>query len=356
MIPTILIADDDPVQRRLLEAMTRRFGYETETVEGGEQALARLEAADRPPVELLILDLVMPDCDGMCVLERMRERRIATPVIVQTAHGSIEAVISAMRAGALDFVVKPVAAERMQVSIKNALRVDALEGEIRRIGHKATGQLIFRDIFSHSEDMARALRLGERAAKSNIPVLIEGEAGVGKELMARAIHGASERRGKAFVTVHCGALAPAQVDSILFGHEKGAFSGAAERQAGKFVEAQGGALFLDEVGALPPDIQLKLLRAVQEGEIEPVGARKSTRVDVRIMSATSRNLIELVKQGLSRRSLLPAQCLPHRPAAAARAQGRYRRTGAALSRPFRRRGRPEAARPDSGGAGLAVEL
>ena len=133
MITTVLIADDDPVQRRLLEVMVRRFGYQTETVDGGEAALARLQAADKTGVDLLILDLVMPDLDGMGVLERMRERKIDTPVIVQTAHGSIEAVISAMRAGALDFVVKPVAAERMQVSIKNALRFDALEDEIRRI-------------------------------------------------------------------------------------------------------------------------------------------------------------------------------------------------------------------------------
>ena len=126
---------------------------------------------------------------------------------MQTAHGSVEAVISAMRAGALDFVVKPVGAERMQVSIKNALRFAALEGEIRRSGRKAAGQLTFRDIFSRGDAMGRALRLGERAAKSNIPVLIEGESGVGKELMARAIQGASDRRGKAFVTVKCGALA-----------------------------------------------------------------------------------------------------------------------------------------------------
>ena len=303
MITTVLIADDDPIQRRLLEVMLRRFGYQTETVDGGEAALARLQAADKTGVDLLVLDLVMPDLDGMGVLERMRERKIDTPVIVQTAHGSVEAVISAMRAGALDFVVKPVAAERMQVSIKNALRFYALEDEIRRRSRKAAGQLTFRDIFSREDAMGRALRLGERAAKSNIPVLIEGESGVGKELMARAIQGASDRRGKAFVTVKCGALPPTLVDSILFGHEKGAFSGASEKNAGKFVEAQGGTLFLEEIGELPLETQVKLLRAVQEGEIDPVGARKSSRVDVRIISATAQNLIELVKQGRFREDL-----------------------------------------------------
>ncbi|MGP0104571.1 sigma 54-interacting transcriptional regulator [Rhodoblastus sp.] len=303
MISTVLIADDDPVQRRLLEAMVRRFGYETECVEGGEAALARMQAADKAKVDLLILDLVMPDLDGMGVLSRMRERKITIPVIVQTAHGSIEAVISAMRAGALDFVVKPVGAERLQISIKNALRFEALEGEIRRIGRKATGQLTFRDILSRSDDMTRAIRLGERAAKSNIPVLIEGESGVGKELMARAIQGASDRRGKPFVTVNCGALPQNLVESILFGHEKGAFTGATDKHAGKFVEANGGTLFLDEVGELPLETQVKLLRALQEGEIDPVGARKAVRVDVRLISATNQNLIELVKQGRFREDL-----------------------------------------------------
>ncbi len=303
MISTVLIADDDPVQRRLLEAMVRRFGYEAETVEGGQAALDRLQAQGRPNIDLLILDLVMPDLDGMGVLGRLREARMTTPVIVQTAHGSIEAVISAMRAGAIDFVVKPVGAERLQISIKNAMRVDALEDEIRRINRKNAGVLGFKDILSHSDDMMRAIRLGERAAKSNIPVLIEGKSGVGKELMARAIQGSSERRGKPFVTVNCGALPENLVESILFGHEKGAFTGATEKHAGKFLEANGGTLFLDEVGELPPETQVKLLRALQEGEIDPVGARRSVRVDVRLISATNQNLIDLVKRGLFREDL-----------------------------------------------------
>ena len=299
----ILIADDDPVQRRLLEAMVRRFGHDAEAVDSGEAALARLTQADAPPVDLLILDLVMPDLDGMGVLERMRAREISIPAIVQTAHGSIEAVISAMRAGAFDFVVKPVGAERLHVSIKNALRADALEGEIRRINRRASGTLSFKDLTTRSEDMARALRLAERAAKSNIPVLVEGESGVGKELLARAIQGASDRRGKPFVTVNCGALPENLIESILFGHEKGAFTGATEKHAGKFVEANGGTLFLDEIGELPLDAQVKLLRALQEGEIDPVGGRRPVKVDIRLISATNQNLIELVKRGLFREDL-----------------------------------------------------
>jgi DNA-binding NtrC family response regulator len=299
----ILIVDDDPVQRRLLETLVRRFGYQAETVETGEAALTRLGSAAGPSVDLLILDLVMPDLDGMGVLERMRERGYNVPTIVQTANGSIEAVISAMRNGALDFVVKPVGAERLQISIKNALRVDALEDEVRRMNRQASGTLSFKDLASASEEMERVVRLGERAAKSTIPVLLEGESGVGKEVIARAIQGASDRRGRPFVTVNCGALPENLVESILFGHEKGAFTGANEKHAGKFAEAHGGTLFLDEIGELPLEIQVKLLRALQQGEIDPVGSRRPIKVDIRLISATNQNLIELVKRGLFREDL-----------------------------------------------------
>ena len=303
MAVLILVVDDDPIQRRLLEAMTRRFGYEVETAESGAAALARLQASDRPPVNLVILDLVMPDLDGVGVLAGMRRRDLRIPAIVQTAHGSIETVISAMRAGAVDFVVKPVGAERLQVSIKNALRVDALEDELRRATRRTAGELGFRDMVSRAESMTRAIRLAERAAKSNIPILIEGESGVGKELMARAIQGGSERRCKPFVTVNCGALPATLVESILFGHEKGAFTGATEKHIGKFVEANGGTLFLDEIGELPPETQVKLLRALQEGEIDPIGARRPVKVDFRLVSATNQDLIELVKAGRFREDL-----------------------------------------------------
>src|SRR5579872_988251 len=299
----VLIVDDDPVQRRLLEALVRRFGYETETAESGEAAFARLDPAAGKPVDLLILDLVMPDLDGMAVLSKLREQNRQIPTIVQTAHGSIETVISAMCAGAYDFVVKPVGAERLQISIKNALRVDALEDEVRRLNRQASGTLLFRDLASRSAEMDRVIRLGERAAKSTIPVLLEGESGVGKEVIARAIQGASDRRGKPFVTVNCGALPENLVESILFGHEKGAFTGANEKHLGKFVEAHGGTLFLDEVGELPPATQVKLLRALQEGSVEAVGARKPVKVDVRIVSATNRKLLDRVKSGHFREDL-----------------------------------------------------
>ncbi|MHB2165486.1 sigma-54-dependent transcriptional regulator [Alsobacter sp. R-9] len=303
MTKTILIVDDDPIQRRLLDNMLRRLGYDTVVAEGGEEALALLHGPAAIPVDLVVLDLVMPDLDGMGVLGRMSAAAIEVPVIVQTAHGSIETVISAMRAGAADFVVKPVGAERLSVSVKNALRTGALESELRRMSRHAGNTLTFKDLATRSPDMSRVVRLAERASKSTIPVLIEGESGVGKELLARAIQGSSDRRGKPFVTVNCGAIPDNLVESILFGHEKGAFTGATERHVGKFVEASGGTLFLDEIGELPLDAQVKLLRAIQEGEVDPVGGRRSVRVDIRLISATNQNLIELVKQGRFREDL-----------------------------------------------------
>jgi DNA-binding NtrC family response regulator len=303
MSGTILVVDDDPVQRRLLEAMVRRFGYEPVVAEGGEQALALLRAPDGERIDIAVVDLVMPGLDGLGLMAKLREAGIETPVIVQTAHGSIETVVTAMRAGAIDFVVKPVGAERLQVSIKNALRVDSLEGEIRRMGRRASGTLSFRDLATKSADMSRVIRLAERAAKSTIPVLIEGESGVGKEVLARAIQGSSDRKGKPFVTVNCGAIPENLIESTLFGHEKGAFTGATERHVGKFVEASGGTLFLDEIGELPLDAQVKLLRAIQEGEVDPVGGKKPVRVDIRLISATNKSLLDLVKEGRFREDL-----------------------------------------------------
>ena len=302
MNAVVLIVDDDPVQRRLLESQVRRFGYDVRTGEDGEEAIEALTTRGAA-YDLVILDLAMPGLDGIGVMARMRELGLTTPVIVQTANGSIDAVVGAMRAGASDFVVKPVGPERLQVSIRNALRAEALSGEIRRIGRRANGTLSFRDMPSRAPTMIEARRLGERAAASNIPVLIEGESGVGKELLARAIAGSGERRGKPFVPVNCGALPHNLVESILFGHEKGAFTGATERHAGKFVEAHGGTLFLDEIGELPADAQVKLLRAIQEGEVDPVGAKRPVKVDIRIISATNRDLHARVRQGAFREDL-----------------------------------------------------
>jgi DNA-binding NtrC family response regulator len=303
-MPTrILVADDDAVQRRLVENMVQRLGYEPVVVESGDEALAALISPDVKAIDAIVLDLVMPGLDGLGVLAKMRDAGINIPVIVQTAHGGIDNVVSAMRAGAQDFVVKPVGAERLQVSLRNALNASALKGELQRIKHSREGKLTFKDIVTRSEAMENVLRSAKKAATSSIPVLIEGESGVGKELIARAIHGSSERSSKPFVAVNCGAIPDNLVESILFGHEKGAFTGATEKHSGKFVEASGGTLFLDEVSELPLSAQVKLLRALQEGEVEAVGGRKPVKVDVRIISATNRQLLDRVKAGHFREDL-----------------------------------------------------
>lgn len=303
MVATILIADDDAVQRRLVENMVQRCGYDAVTVDSGDAALAHLIDPDTKPIDAMVLDLVMPGLDGMGVLEKIRDLGFDLPVIVQTAHGGIDNVVSAMRAGAHDFVVKPVGVERLQVSLRNALNASALKGELQRIRHRREGKLTFADIVTRSEAMDHVISMGRKAAASAIPVLIEGESGVGKELIARAIHGSSERSAKPFITVNCGAIPDNLVESLLFGHEKGAFTGATERHAGKFVEANGGTLFLDEISELPLAAQVKLLRALQQGEVEAVGGRKPIKVDVRIVSATNRNLLNQVKAGAFREDL-----------------------------------------------------
>ena len=303
MAASILIADDDAVQRRLVENMVQKCGYETTVVDSGDAAIALLTAPDAPAIDAIVLDLVMPGLDGMGVLAKIREAGLTIPVVVQTAHGGIDNVVSAMRAGAQDFVVKPVGIERLQVSLRNALNASALKGELQRIKHSREGRLTFADIITRSEAMAAVLHTAQKAAASTIPVLVEGESGVGKELFARAIHGSGERKSKPFVAVNCGAIPDNLVESILFGHEKGAFTGATERHMGKFVEASGGTLFLDEVGELPLAAQVKLLRALQEGAVEAVGGRKPVKVDVRIISATNRKLLDHVKSGHFREDL-----------------------------------------------------
>ena len=303
MPEVVLIVDDDPVQRRLLEAMVQRFGYQPMIAESGDAAIELLIGPEASRIDGVVLDLVMPDLDGLGVLARMREAGLNIPVIVQTAHGGIDNVVSVMRAGATDFVVKPASAERLQVSLRNALAAKALAGELQRLKRKHNGTLALADVITRSPVMQPVLKAAEKAAASAIPVLIEGESGVGKELIARAIHGSGTRRAKPFVAVNCGALPENLVESILFGHEKGAFTGATEKHMGKFVEADGGTLFLDEVGELPGPAQVKLLRALQEGEIEPIGGHKPIKVDVRIISATNRDLIADVKAGRFREDL-----------------------------------------------------
>ncbi len=299
----VLIVEDDPAQRRILEEMVKRLGFEAIIADGGFRALEVLDGPNAEKISVMLLDLVMPECDGMDVLSHMERKGLSLPVIVQTAQGSIETVVKAMRAGADDFVVKPVSPERLKVSLQNLLKVNALATEVKRLQKKVDGALTFDDLIASSPSMGNVKRLGRRAAHSNIPILIEGESGVGKEVIARAIQGVSDRKGRPLVTVNCGAIPENLVESILFGHEKGSFTGATSKHIGKFQEASSGTLFLDEVGELPLDMQVKLLRAIQEGEIDPVGSKRPVQVDIRLISATNRNMIDMVKEGSFREDL-----------------------------------------------------
>jgi DNA-binding NtrC family response regulator len=288
----VLVADGDSVQRRILEEAIKQFGYGVALAKSGDEALAALHNDAAGDICLVLLDLVMPGTDGLAVLEAMRSLARKPPLIVQTTQVRSDIALAAMRAGALDFVVKPVSPERLEVSIKNALKIEALAGELVRIKASAKGELGFVDLIAGSPAMARVIELGKRAANSGLPVLIEGEPGVGKELIARAIQGESARQSKAFVSVNCAAFCESEIDGFLFGREKG-----------KFVEADQGTLFLDEIGELTLNAQLELLRALQDGEVEPAGGKQAVKVDVRLIAATSQNLISLVNQGCFREDL-----------------------------------------------------
>ena len=304
MTPRILVVDDDALQRRQIGAMLTASGFAVANAADGKSALDLLAAATgETPIDLVLLDLQMPGLDGMEVLRRLRTAGQTVPVLVLTSDGSVSRAVEAMRTGASDFLIKPVGPERLEVSVRNALAMSDLSVEVARLARSSENRLLFSDLVAVAPQTREAIALARRVARSDIPVLIEGESGTGKEVFARAIHGSSDRAGAPFVAVNCGALPSQLVESILFGHEKGAFTGATTRRPGKFQEASGGTLFLDEVGELPPEAQVKLLRAIQTGEIDPVGANQPVKVDIRLISATNRDLKQMIRGGTFREDL-----------------------------------------------------
>ena len=300
---TVLIVDDDPTQRRLLESVVSRAGYTAVAVDSGRKAVELMSTPGGEEIDIMLLDLVMPEMDGMAVLESIRPQRSDLPVIVLTAQSGVDVIVNAMRGGAADFIVKPASAERLQVSIENTLKIKGLAGQVSRLTRKISGELNFEDLIGESAAMKAVIDLARRAADSNIPILIEGESGSGKEIIARAIQGSSERAGRPLITVNCGAIPENLVESILFGHERGSFTGASAKHVGKFQEADGGTIFLDEIGELRLDMQVKLLRALQDGEIDPIGAKRPIKVDVRLISATNKNLQQMVDDNAFREDL-----------------------------------------------------
>ena len=300
---TVLIVDDDPTQRRLMQVVVEKSGFSTLMADSGDKALDMIHGKDGGNIHIVLLDLIMPGTSGMDVLTDLYAKRPELPVIVLTARGSIDTVVEAMQGGARDFIVKPASPERIIVSLRNALEINNLAGEVTRLKKTSSGGLTFDDLVGNAPAMRSVVAMGERGARANIPILITGESGVGKEVVARAIQGASERSDRPFITVNCGAIPENLVESILFGHEKGSFTGANTKHLGKFQEANTGTLFLDEVGELPLEMQVKLLRVLQEGEVDPIGSKRPVKVDVRIVSATNRDLAEAVKEGSFREDL-----------------------------------------------------
>ncbi len=301
---SILLADDDPLQRRTVRRMleTDLAVEVTEAGDGGE-ALQRLRNESGQHIGLVLIDLEMPVLDGLGLLRQMRKSWPRIPCIVLTGSERMEDAVEAMQLGAVDFISKPAQRERLITSVRNALALHELKAEVVRLSQDRTPCYGFSDIVEVSPGLREVAELGQKAAGSDIPVLITGESGAGKEIFARAIHAESSRHEKPFVPVNCGALPDNLVESTLFGHEKGSFTGAIARSIGKCREADGGVLFLDEVGELKLETQVKLLRMLQQGEIEPVGAGKPMKVDVRVISATNRPLEQLVAQGRFREDL-----------------------------------------------------
>ncbi len=306
MVQPILIVEDDKTQAQMLAGMLRRkMEFGSLIAENGREALDVLQRDEAlGAIKLVIMDVSMPVMGGIEALEIIRQRYPDLPVIMLTGSSNVEDAVKAMRLGAIDFVIKPFEIERLSVSVKNALKMSVLKKEVTRLERQQKGTVRFESLIGHGEGLRHVVSLGRKAAQSDIPVLVSGETGTGKEIFALAIHGESAREGRPFIAVNCGAIPHNLVESTLFGHEKGSFTGAIGKVFGKFREAQGGTLFLDEVGELPMEAQVKLLRALQEKEVEPVGAGKPVPVDVRVISATNRDLTQRVEMGMFREDLL----------------------------------------------------
>lgn len=299
-----MIADDDATQRKMLMVLLRRkFEFDSLEAENGREAIDILKKNESRDVKLIILDLEMPVMGGLETLEIVQQKYPFIPVIMLTGNKDSDMAVKAMKIGALDFLTKPYNGERMAVTVRNALKISTLSKEVSRLKSEREGVFRFENLIGYEKGLQPVIQQAYKMASSHIPVLISGETGTGKEVFAKAIHGESARAGKSFIAVNCGAIPSQLVESTLFGHEKGAFTGATEKTVGKFREAEEGTIFLDEVGELPLDAQVKLLRVLQQKEVEPVGASRSVPVNVRVVSATNRDLKKEVEEGRFREDL-----------------------------------------------------
>ena len=298
----LMLIDDEPAQRRLVAALAARGGWRSIFANDGEMAIATLGTQDGMQLDAILIDHWARDAESAALITELRLRRPALPILMLTANGSVAHAVSAMRAGATDFLVKPLAPERLLSALEAAV-AGSDAGELRPLTEKIPATLAFDEIVGSEPMFRAALAIAAKAARARVAVLLEGESGVGKEVVADAIHAASPRSKKPMVTVNCGAIPANLVESELFGHEKGAFTGAFERKLGRFLEADGGTILLDEVGEMPLEAQVKLLRVLQSGEIHPIGARHLREVDVRVIAATNKKLLDEVEAGRFREDL-----------------------------------------------------
>ncbi len=297
--PTLLIVDDEERSTSILK-INFRDSYRVLVANNGEQALSLLE---HEPINLILTDLRMPEMTGNELLKKIRQKEYHIPVIIMTAYGTIEDAVASMKTGAYDFILKPLNIEDLSLTIERALNYSSLLNENVRLKEQLKQYEGFRQIITINPEMKRLLELTQQVAGARVPVLIEGESGTGKELFARAIHYLSPRADKNFVSINCGAIPAELIESELFGHEKGAFTGASAQKKGKFELAHQGTLFLDEIGELPKNMQVKLLRAIEEQQFTRVGGTQTIKTDIRFVAATNRMLNKEVEEGRFREDL-----------------------------------------------------
>ncbi len=294
----ILVVEDEDKLRRVLELQLRSAEFEVELAASAEEAIRKADRAD-----LVLTDLRLPGMSGLELLATLRRQNTRTPIIVMTAFGSVETAVEAMKAGAFDFLMKPFSLDHLMAVIHKALDVRALEDENRELRAELGRRYEFDNIIGRSGAMQEIFATIERVAPTRATVLLAGESGVGKDIIARAIHFHSPRRDRPFVKINCSALPENLMESELFGYEKGAFTGANATKPGKFEQADTGTVFLDEIGDVPPAIQVKLLRVLQEREFERLGSNKTRHIDVRIVAATNADLRAALEQGTFREDL-----------------------------------------------------
>lgn len=300
----LMVIDDDAAQRRLIAVIAGRRGWRTIFADDVESAIETLATPEGLTLDAILLDHPFPETEAELagLIATLRRNRPALPLLMLTNDGSVAQAVAAMRAGASDFLVKPLAPERLLAALDAAAGA-ADTGELRPLAEKLSMPLAFDEVVGSAPQFRAALAIAAKAARARVPVLVEGESGVGKEVIAEAIHAASPRARRPMVHLNCGAIPGNQIESALFGHEKGAFPGAFERRTGRFEEADGSTLFLDEVGEMPLAVQAKLLDAIVAGEVRPIGAPYARSVDVRVIAATNRTLADEVEAGRFREDL-----------------------------------------------------